>query len=268
MPWIATSESLVTNPPRYIDSVSLYRLSTYQVYTHDTCGAPHLCQLIWFDSLKHTNTQTYITLLVRTWSSVVFSFCVVFFFLALTLRDFSLYVFLFLYWLISRTEGLVWRGWMTNLLCSFFVVWRQGAGHSWRTQSGDGSLGSKVPGGLAGGTWLYYSYHKRLEGALGFALPVIFPRLFSLCSFFPRFFVLLCLRAVWCFSYLFFFPARPFSSVGQLACAGRAPQIVSSSLLSFFSLSVSIGLLCFWFLSDCFLSFFYLINYVCRASRI
>ena len=101
-------------------------------------------------------------------------------------------IFLFLFWLISRTEGAVWRGWMTNPLCSFRIVWRQGAGHSWRTQGGDGSLGSKVPGGLAGGTWPYYYSNinsttnccRHLEGVLGFSLLAISLRYFVIIPFF------------------------------------------------------------------------------------
>ena len=60
-------------------------------------------------------------------------------------------------------------------------------------QGGDGSLRRKVPGGLAGRTWLYYSYHQlllpHLEGALGFSQLVffLFFFLFSLVS------VVLCL---------------------------------------------------------------------------
>ena len=78
----------------------------------------------------------------------------------LILRDFTFYSFLFLFRLISRTEGVVWRGGMTNLVCSFRIVWRQGARHSWWTQGGDGILARKVPGGLAWRTWLDYSCHK------------------------------------------------------------------------------------------------------------
>ena len=89
-------------------------------------------------------------------------------------------------------------------------------------------MGSKVPGGLIGRTWLHYSYHRllppHLEGALGFGLPIIF-----LCSFFPWFFVLLCLQAAVFFPIFLFFPARSFSSVGHLAYGDRARQIVSSS---------------------------------------
>ena len=49
---------------------------------------------------------------------------------------------------------------MTSLPGLFLIVRHQGAGHSWRTQGGDGSQGSQVPGGTAGRTWLWYSYHK------------------------------------------------------------------------------------------------------------
>ena len=139
--------------------------------------------------------------LVRTWSFLVFPsllFC--FYISCADFPWFSFSFFLFLFWLINRTEGIVWSGWMTNLLCLFRFVWRQGAGHSWRTQGGDGSLGSKVTGGLAGRTWLYYSYHKLrplyLEGTF-----VSFCLLLSLGALFY------CVCNQWCFR---FFPQLVF----------------------------------------------------------
>ena len=95
---------------------------------------------------------------------LVFTFCTVFFFPALILRDFDFMYFSSIFGLISRIEGVVRTRWMTSLLYLFRIVWRQGAGHSRRTQDGDGSLGSKVLGWLliAGRTCLFYSDHKLL----------------------------------------------------------------------------------------------------------
>ena len=73
------------------------------------------------------------------------------------------------------------------------------------------------------------------------------------------------------FVIFFFFPARSFSSVGHLACGGGARQIVSPSFYFHFfssSFSLSICLLCFCFLFDCFFSFPYFIDCVCRSCRI
>ena len=84
-------------------------------------------------------------------SNVVF-LCLLFFyfyfylFLALILRGFLFYFllfFLFVFQFLSRIEGVVWRGWMTSLLCLFLIVSRQGAGHGGQMQDGDGSQGSK-----------------------------------------------------------------------------------------------------------------------------
>ena len=66
----------------------------------------------------------------------------------------------------------------------------------------------------------------------------------------------------------FLFPARSFPSVGHLACGGGTGDCFSQFLPSFFSISLSIHLLCFCFLFDCFFSFIYLIDCVCRACRI
>ena len=131
---------------------------------------------------------------------------------------FSFYLFLSSFFrLISRME-VVRRELMTNLLCLSRIVWRQGAGHSWRTQGGAGSLGSKVPGGLAGRTWLYYAYHTLLPlpgGCFGLLSACYFP---FLCHFSPGSSSYSVYNAVvvWWFCYFSFFPARPFSSVCHL----------------------------------------------------
>ena len=122
------------------------------------------------------------------------------------------------------------------------IVWRRGAGHSWRTQDGDGRQGSKVWGGLVGRTWLCYSYHKLLRlpgGWFVLRLACHFPLVLSL--------TLLITSRVLFFS-LF------FSSVCHIPC-GKARQFF---LLCFpFSL-----LICF--LSFCF-SLFSLVHRMCMS---
>ena len=100
----------------------------------------------------------------------------------------------------SLTEIVVWRGWVTSMLRLFRISRGQAAGHSWRTQNGDGSQGSKVPDGLAGRTWLCYSYHELLPLPGG--------------CFELRFLVLLCLQVLIVvffsfFSHLVFFKCLP-----------------------------------------------------------
>ena len=170
------------------------------------------------------------------WSSVIFFFM-------------SFSSFLLLIWL----KGIVWRGWMTSLICLFRIFWRRGAEHSWRTQDGDGRQGSKVPGGLAGRTWLCFSYHKLLPlpgGCLFLGLPVIS----------PWFLVLLCLQ-VGMFSFYFIFSSF-FSSVCSIPC-GRARQFVSHV---FFLLLLLVRFVFVFAL--CFRSFLYFIECVYRACRI
>ena len=118
---------------------------------------------------------------------------------------------------MSLSTRVAWLEGEPALLVSY-IVWRQGAGHSWRTQGGDGSLGSNVPGGLAGKTCLYYSYHKLLPPPGG-CLAIWFARYFP----FVIFSLVLCLTlftSSGVFVIFFFFPARSFSSVGHLACGG------------------------------------------------
>ena len=140
-------------------------------------------------------------------------------------------------WLTSRiNRRVVWRGWMTNLLCSFRIVWRQGAGHSWRTQGGDGSLGSKVPGGLAGRTclWLYYSYHKLLPLPGGWF--VLWFACYLPFVIFPCFFVSLCLQVV-VFLFCFFFSSSFFFKCLPHRLRGGGHDSSSFLLLLFFSSS-------------------------------
>ena len=158
---------------------------------------------------------------------------------------------------------------MTNLHCLFRIVWRLGAGHSWRTQGGDGSLSSKVPGGLAGRTWLYYACRKLLPlpgGCFGlwsacYFSFVIFPLVLCLTLFTSSVFVL--------FS---FFQFVLFQASANLPAEGGHDSFCFFHFILFFPsfsfFSPSICLLCFNFLSDCFLSFIYFIECVCRACRI
>ena len=93
------------------------------------------------------------------------------------LRYISFFSFLLLKGLM---KGVVWRGWMTSLLCACSVLSdAEGRGKvDERRTDGDATQGSKVPGGLliAGRTWLCSSYYKllRLPGeCFVFVLPVI-----------------------------------------------------------------------------------------------
>ena len=173
-------------------------------------------------------------------SNVVFPCLLFLFCFFLSCADspwFSFYLFLFFFWLISRIEGVVWRGWMTSLLCLFRIVWRQGAGHSWRTQDGDGSQGSKVPGGLAGRTWLCYSYHKLLP------LPGGCHVLWCACCFpFVLRLPLFTSSRVIIFS---IFSSSLFSSVCHISCGGGTTVCFFN--LFFFSSSLSICLFVFAF---------------------
>ena len=94
---------------------------------------------------------------------------------------------------------------------------------------------------------------------------------FPFVIFFPRFFVLLCSQAVVYFLSFFFFPACFFSSVGH-SPAGWGHERLFLLVFAFnffsFSFSFSICLLCSCFLFDCFFSFLYFIDCVCRACRI
>ena len=184
---------------------------------------------------------------VRTSSSLLFSSCPVFFLSCAESPWFSFYLFIFLFWLINRTtEEVVWRGWMTNLLCSFCIVWRQGAGHRCRTQVGDGSLGSRNredSQGDPGYTTCSTNCCRHLKGCFGLS---------SACNV-PLFIIslLLCLTLFTSsggFVFYSFFPARFFSSVGHLACGGGTTDCFF--YLIFF---LSICLLCLRFLFDCFL---------------
>ena len=89
-------------------------------------------------------------------------------------------------------------------------------------QDGDGSQGSKVPGGLlkAGRSWLCYSNHKLLPlpgGCFVLGLPVIF----------PWFLVLLCLQVVVFSFFFFFFPSSFLSSVCDIPCGGGGTSVCS-----------------------------------------
>ena len=140
----------------------------------------------------------------------------------------------------------------------FRIVRRLGSGHSWRTQGGDDSQGSKVSGGLlAGRTWLYATRTtnccRHLEGALCFGLPV-----FSL--------LVLCL-ALFTSSDIFFRSSFFFGQLVLFKCLphplrGGARQFVSYIFSSFF---FSFDLFSFFL---CFLPFPYFIECVCRVSRI
>ena len=171
---------------------------------------------------------------------------------AVTLCDFHFSSFLRL---ISLIEGVVWRGWMTSLLCLFRTVWRRGAGHSWRTLDDGGRQGSKVPGGPAGRPWLCYSYHKLLP------LPGACLVLCLVCLlFFPWFLVLLCWRLVVFSSFSFFFQLvlfkclpRPLRGGTMVCCYTEVytyTRYIFVSFFCFFSLS---NCLCFCF---CFFSLF------------
>ena len=173
-------------------------------------------------------------------SNVVFLslllFC--FLFLTLILCDFHFIYFSSFFRLRRLIEGVVWRGRMTSLLCLFRIVWRQGAGHSWRTQDGDGSLGSKVPGGLAERTWPCYSYHKLLPlpgGCFVLRSACYFPLVRCLTRFTGSDVFLL---------FSFFFSSSFLSSVCHISCGGGARQFVSlffcSFDLSFFSFLFSL----------------------------
>ena len=204
-------------------------------------------------------------------SSVVFPCLLFLFYFLLSCTDspwFSFYLFLLIFQLISRTEGVVKHGSMTNLLCSFRIVWRQGARHSWRMQGVDGSLGSKVPGGKAGRTWVYYSYHKMLPPPAGcFGL-------WSACYFpFVIFPLVLCLTLFTSsgvsLMFSFFFQLVLFQVLTtSLVCRGGGRQIVSFSFLSFLFFSLSICLISFCFLFDCFFLFLYFIECVRLVCRI
>ena len=200
---------------------------------------------------------------VRTWSSLVFSsFCFVL--LALILRDFHFIFSSSFLRLMSRIEGVMGRGWMTSPLCLFRIVWRQGAGQNWRTQGRDGSQGSRVPGGLVGRTWLYYSYHKLLPlpgGCFVLCFACYFP-----CFFSPWFFfVSLCLHSgVFLFSS--FFPARCFHLPYRLRGGGHDSLFLLFFFIFsfFFFVSFDLSSSFFCFLFDCSLSFLYFIECVCR----
>ena len=169
--------------------------------------------------------------LVRSWSSLVVFFLFCFSLFCADSPWFSFFSLSSFFRLISRIGGVVvWCGWMTSLLCLFRIVWRQGTGHSWRTQGGDRSQGSKVSGKQAGRNWLlYYAYHKLLPLSGGCFMVwfaryfpfffVIFPLVLSLTPFTSRgVFVL----------FLFFFSSSLFSNVCHIACRGGARQVISS----------------------------------------
>ena len=142
-------------------------------------------------------------------------------------------------------KGVVWRGWMTSLLYLFRIVWRRGAGYSWRTQDGDGRQGCKVPGRLAGRTWLFSSYHKLLP------LPGGCFVLWCAC-YLPLVLVLLCLEVV---AVLFFF------------ICFRSFQVSATSVTAVFF----VVFVYFVFSFDESVSpfvFIYFIEYVCRSCRI
>ena len=77
------------------------------------------------------------------------------------------------------------------------------------------------------------------------------------------------IRVMWSQSHVhhFFFPARSFSSVGHLACWGGHDRLFLLVIFHYFS-SFWRSRLCFCFLFDCFLSFLYSIECVCRACRV
>ena len=102
---------------------------------------------------------------------------------------------------------------------------------------------------------------------MGFGQPVIFSFVFIFP--FSCFFLALCPTQFtsneWCFCFVFIF----FSSSSMLATSpvgGGTADCFFSSLLSF--IPVSICLLCFCSLFDCFLLFLYFVESVCRACRI
>ena len=147
--------------------------------------------------------------------------------------------------LISRIEGVVWRGWTTSLICLVRIVWRQGAGHSRRTQDGDGSQCSKVPGGLAGRMLLVPQTAAATWRVLC-ALSIVF----------PLFFVFLCLQVAVFF--FFFFLLVLFKCLPHRLRGGIT---VSLFLCSSFGFSLSVCFLCF-------LSFLYFIECVVRVCRL
>ena len=165
----------------------------------------------------------------------------------------SLYFIFSLFLSISRIEGVVWRGWMTNLLCSFRTVWRQGAGLSWRTQGGDCSLRSKVLGELEGIIWLYYSYHKLPPppgGCFGLRSACFFP--------FVIFPLVLCLTySLFTSGFFSFLFELVFIQVLATSPArgGGTTDCFFNFFFHFFSFFLLIFLLSFCFLFDWLISF-------------
>ena len=216
-----------------------------------------------------------------------------FFSLALIPRDFRFIFFSSFLRLMSRIEGIMRRGWMTTLLCLFRIVWRQGAGHNWRTQDGDGSQGSKVPGGLAGRTWLCFVLVQQTAAATWRVLCAL---VCPVCS--PCYFPLILCPTLFTSSgvfllFLIFFLSSSFSGVCHIAWGGDTTvcflcffpiffffllfrfvffvlvfsrQFVSSifsQLLFFFFSSLSIRLLCSCFFLFPFVSLFHRMRMSC-----
>ena len=170
---------------------------------------------------------------------------------------FSLFSFSSFLRLIGLIEGVVWRGWMTSLPCLFRILWRREAGHSWRTQDGDGKQGNKVPGGLTGREPSYSirtNCSRYLEGALCFGLPVVL---------IPWFLVLIWLQVLIVVFFPSFSPQLFLSKCLPHPLRGGARQLVSS-IFSFFFLSFDLSSLLSFFLD--FLSCLYFIECVCRIQ--